>query len=210
MAGNGFFNRRFADSVAYLLGLLLFFLPFVELKSKAIEIGDMKIEGFYMKSRGIDLATGTSASATAGDTTLNINKGLSSDREIFALLAALFGLAALIISFLTFRKRPLVSAVAGLLAAISMTALYFDLENTMRETKQGSADILSGLGVTMGFTLWFYLSLLCFLIGTLLSFMQNNRTSAYDQAPRRAPQLDIENPGDQSEFPKSASESELG
>ena len=41
-------------------------------------------------------------------------------------------------------------------------------------------------------------------------FLKKRKDQPDEQPPKNAPQLDIENPGDQSEFPKSASESELG
>lgn len=41
-------------------------------------------------------------------------------------------------------------------------------------------------------------------------FLKKRKNGDEEKPPKKAPQLEVENPGDQSEFPKSASESELG
>jgi hypothetical protein len=43
-----------------------------------------------------------------------------------------------------------------------------------------------------------------------LFFFRNWKKKANDRPPRKAPQLSIENPGEQSEFTTTASESEIG
>lgn len=46
-------------------------------------------------------------------------------------------------------------------------------------------------------------------IATVL-LLRRNRNSNTEKPPKKAPQLDIENPGDQSEFTTAASASEMG
>jgi hypothetical protein len=41
-------------------------------------------------------------------------------------------------------------------------------------------------------------------------FLKKNKDDVHVKPPKSAPQLDIENPGDQSEFTSSPSESEIG
>jgi hypothetical protein len=205
---NELFRTRYADSIAYIVGLLLFFLPFVEIKSKPIHIGEMEIKGLSIKAKGIDLVKGNSSGSAGAEVDKNQS---SSDTELFAVIAAITGLAAFVVSLLQFKKRWITSLTLGLLAAISMIALYFDIKDSIDDSMGGNSGFLSDLGITIGFTIWFYLSLLCFLLGAYLSYHQRGVTgTAYDLAPKNAPQLDLENPGDQSEFPKSASESEIG
>lgn len=43
-----------------------------------------------------------------------------------------------------------------------------------------------------------------------LFFIKKRSEEATEKPPKKAPQLDIENPGDQSEFISSPSDSELG
>ncbi|HVG12119.1 MAG TPA: hypothetical protein VM843_03900 [Flavisolibacter sp.] len=44
----------------------------------------------------------------------------------------------------------------------------------------------------------------------LLSKKKNASTSAHEKPPKGAPQLDIENPGSQHDFPKPPTQSQMG
>lgn len=46
--------------------------------------------------------------------------------------------------------------------------------------------------------------------GAALLFYMKNKSSQEEKPPKKAPQLDIENPGSQDEFPTTATESEVG
>ena len=46
--------------------------------------------------------------------------------------------------------------------------------------------------------------------GIFMIWRKNKKDQSEDQPPKDAPQLDIDNPGTQDEFPTSPSESELG
>ena len=45
---------------------------------------------------------------------------------------------------------------------------------------------------------------------TTIFFLKRNKINSLEKPPKRAPQVKLENPGDQSEFASSPSESELG
>jgi LPXTG-motif cell wall-anchored protein len=47
-------------------------------------------------------------------------------------------------------------------------------------------------------------------VAAAIFLVRRNRTGNEDKPPKKAPQLDIENPGDQSEFTTAASASEMG
>ena len=48
------------------------------------------------------------------------------------------------------------------------------------------------------------------VIAAVIFLVRNRKVNKREIPPRKAPQLSIENPGDQSEFITSASESEIG
>jgi len=48
------------------------------------------------------------------------------------------------------------------------------------------------------------------VIAAVIFLVRNRKVNKGEIPPRKAPQLSIENPGDQSEFITSASESEIG
>ncbi len=47
-------------------------------------------------------------------------------------------------------------------------------------------------------------------IAATILFIRKNKASGNERPPKRAPQLHIENPGSQHDFPKPPMESELG
>ena len=47
-------------------------------------------------------------------------------------------------------------------------------------------------------------------IATILFLKKRKEAKENEKPPKNAPQLDIENPGTQSEFPSSATESQVG
>ena len=47
-------------------------------------------------------------------------------------------------------------------------------------------------------------------IATILFLKKRKEAEANEKPPKNAPQLDIENPGTQADFPTSATESEVG
>lgn len=49
-----------------------------------------------------------------------------------------------------------------------------------------------------------------FAIGATIFFIRKSKNSGYEKPSKRAPQLNIENPGSQDDFPKPPIESHLG
>ena len=47
-------------------------------------------------------------------------------------------------------------------------------------------------------------------VAATIFFVRKKQTNAGEKPPRKAPQLDIENPGSQDEFPRPPMESEIG
>lgn len=47
-------------------------------------------------------------------------------------------------------------------------------------------------------------------IGAAILYKKKKKDAVHEKPPKGAPQLDIENPGTQADFPTSATESEVG
>jgi hypothetical protein len=210
--------NRYAISIAYALGVLLFFLPFVEIKCNATPLYEAK---------GIDLVTGFTVKEDLGknkfdDVDVNINDNSNERQEgnVFAIAAFALGIIGLILSFLNFRSKPMASTITGVLGAICLIALMIQVKADVEKwgskgntNTNSNTDLFGGMTknikITADFTPWFYLALLSFLVAAFLSY-RKGLPSVAAQPPKHAPQVPIQNPGDQSEFPKSASESEIG
>lgn len=193
---NGILQKRYLDTIAYLVGVLLFFLPFVELKkSSGVVFGEVKTEAKSIKATGTELVFGGSDNSKGNALTSLSNS------EVVAMLAFLAGIAGAVLSFPNYRNRGTITAILGVIATICMIVLYTNLKNVLKEP----TGFFALLGVSIQVTAWFFLSLFCFAFGALAGFIQRNSVPQ-----NKAPQLDLSMPTDQSEFPRSASESEIG
>ena len=207
-AEDNFFRKKHTTSVAYLVGLLLFFLPFVEIKCN-----DMP----FAENTGMGLAFGTDYKVTGGMGPLQGNKDRinSTSKEkgklyVLALAALVLGVAGLGVSLSNMRSGPSVNIIIGVVAALCLIALMFQISADVKgETHPGkSSDFSESVKVSVHYTFWFYLSVCSFLAAAFFAY--KHRQLLPVSPPGRAPQLDLQNPTDQSEFPRAPSESEIG
>lgn len=214
-AEDNFFRKKHTTSVAYLVGLLLFFLPFVQIKCN-----DMP----FAENTGLGLAFGTDYKVTNNLNPLNGDLGNRDKADaaptsengkmyVLALLALILGVAGLGISLSNMRSGPSVNLVTGILAALCMISLMFQISADVKgETNKPDrvSDFTDAVKVSVNYTFWFYLSVCSFLAAAFFSY-KHKRFAAEQRGPARdAEQLIAQDPEDRSEFPKAASESEIG
>lgn len=206
-AEDNFFRKKHTTSVAYLVGLLLFFLPFVEIKCN-----DMP----FAENTGMGLAFGTDYKVTGtGPLQGNKDRINSTSKEkgklyVLALAALVLGVIGLGISLSNMRSGPSANIIIGTLAALCLVVLMFQISADVKgEVKPGkSNDLSEAVRVSVHYTFWFYLSVCSFLAAAFFAY--KHRQLLPVSPPGRAPQLDLQNPTDQSEFPRAPSESEIG
>lgn len=213
-AENDFSRKKYTSSIAWLVGILLFLLPFVEIRCN---------DAPFAQNTGLGLALGIDYKVTGQmrtfqntfedktDTKSKVSKE-SGKQYVFALVALLLGLAGLVFSLMS-GPTGRIQAVIGVLAALCLIALMIQLKMDVSDRTKGGADsdeLGNQVKVTASFTAWYWLSLLSFLAAAFFGWRRSQVFIEHEHPPKHAPQLPIENPGDQSEFPKSASESEVG
>jgi hypothetical protein len=165
---------RIPTSLAFLVGSLLFFLPFVELKCN----GEL-----LAKPTGIDLATGkTTVILTSGEKYWDKKKDWTitttskeQDPNIFAISALVLGALGIIIALLNFQTTPRPSGVIAILAIAAMIALMLDIQSQVNKRGENINNVkvtIDVIKVTADFTKWYFLSICSFLIAFLLSFIK--------------------------------------
>jgi hypothetical protein len=175
------FRKRHTGTIAFVTGVLLFFLPFAEFKC-----GNVAIAG----NTGIGMATGQNWKLTRSfgtnefmskmDGSKKGEKDLMKDGpNIFAIAALSAGLFGIAIAFANVKWRSMAGMCAGLLAVVMLIALLiqFKLEMKSMMGKGGKGD--DSLGMDIGgiikiqFTVWYYLSLLSFIAAAFFNYMRD-------------------------------------
>lgn len=180
-ADHQFYRRRHNSTIAFTIGVLLFLLPFAELKC-----GNMAIIG----NSGIGLATGShwkiSSSWAKNELQERAGKGkteldslLKEGPNIFAIAALAAGLFGLGIAFTAFSWRSMAGMCAGILAALMLVAVMVQFKIEMGRLTSGKKLGDDQLGLDAGglikiqFTIWFYFSLLAFIAAAFFNYMRD-------------------------------------
>jgi hypothetical protein len=207
MNDESYYRRPYFTSIAYIVAVLLFLLPFVEVKCNNKP---------YAENTGFGLAFGTDYRLhkqidASGDNKSSIKIDVTSEKGklyISALVALILGVAGIIIS-ITNQRRKAVNMILGALAAIALMVLALQIKKDLRDQTGVENIKVNNFEVSYEFTIWYYLSIICFLIASFFSFKQAEWSKVHGQPPKNAPQIPIRNPGEQSEFPTSPDESEM-
>lgn len=197
---------RFGSTIGFLVGALLFLLPFVEVKCNNMTIA---------KNTGLGLAIGSefkvSADMNMGDqnTELNTTKTTKEKGKMYIVAAVALGLGVLgfLLSLVAKGSSKAVTGIIGLAAAACLIVLMFqvkpDIETELKNSGGGDNSLdqfTSSMKPVASFTLWYYLSVASFLAAAIMSFVNPVRRVTLS-APPNAPQVPIHNPGEQTEFP---------
>jgi hypothetical protein len=159
-----------SNSVAFLAGVLLFLLPFVNIKCN---------EQKFASNTGIGLAFGTNYKTSSQlnsdkddrKTDLSISEKQSGKMYVAALMAFLLGIVGVILTIL-YPGPSRITTMIAVLAALALIVLLIQIKYDVRD-KSGN-EITKGLGgnlkVKVEFTVWYYLSLISFLAASFLSY----------------------------------------
>lgn len=210
-ATNDVYKSPYATTITYALGLLLFLLPFFDIKCNAITMAQLS---------GINMATGSKPSVSRDLEKLGNNfggKGFDENKDvaktksggdghlfITALAALLLGVAGLLFSLLNKGRNARSTMMIGLLGVVALLASWIEIgayvkANAKTDANDTGGDFAGMVAISANPTFWFFLCLLCFAASAFIGYKQSNEITT--GTPAGAPQVHIDNPGDQSEFP---------
>ena len=160
-----------SSSVTFLIAILLFLLPFVNIKCNNQKFASNTGIGLAF---GINYKTASQLKSDKGDRNLSVTEKQSGKMYVAALIALLLGIAGFILTVLNpgYNKINTMIAVLGALALIILLIqIKYDVKD-----KSGH-DITDGLTANLKlaveFTVWYYLSLVSFIAASFLSYRQN-------------------------------------
>lgn len=212
MATNNFYRTPHLTTISFAVGILLFFLPFAEIKCNGTRLASLS---------GTDLVTGGSPNMNSefenmgrsfgSNNTTTRNEASAEKGKMYplALVALLLGIGGLAFSLIKKGGYNRPAIFLGIVGAVALIILMIQVKsdiNTQMKSESSEMESLSGMmKVSVDFTIWFFLCVLSYLAAAFFSYKQKDTVDLQEQPSASAPQVSIQNPGDQSEFPAAPS-----
>jgi hypothetical protein len=182
----GIFGTKIPSSVAFGVGILLFFMPFLDIKCNSIVL---------QKVSGVQLATGFQIKSPGSENSLiggfeNMNDNspketLTSEKKdpnMLALAALGLGVLALVLSLANAKTGGAGGMITGILASAALIATMIDVKSKLNaelpglQNKAGRKDVsgFDKLGdnifIAIDFTPWFYIAVIAFLAAAFFCY----------------------------------------
>ena len=185
----GIFGTKIPSSVAFGVGVLLFFMPFLDIKCNSMVLqkvsGVQLATGFKIKSPGSDNSLIGSFENMADNDTKVTKKTENKDPNILALAALALGIAGLVLSL---RDAKTGGLIAGILATVALIATMIDVKSKLKaelpdlnKTSGNTTSDFDKLGdsmyIAVDFTPWFYIAVIAFATASFFCYkrMQEHR-----------------------------------
>jgi|GEM_PF-404329 len=188
-AAPGMFGTKVPSTVAFAVGVLLFFMPFVDIKCNGTSLqtisGFQLATGFQMKNSSSDNPFLNDVKTDKVDETITktTTKADKKDPNLYAMIAMGLGILGLLLSFTNAKAAiggAMVTGVASAGALIGMMLdvkkkVKLDMPDTGGKSSSGTDSLgLDKLGdnlrITVDFTPWFYIAVVAFLAAAFFCY----------------------------------------
>jgi hypothetical protein len=177
----GILGTKIPAAVAFGIAVLLFFMPFIEIKCNSMTLqkvsGAQLATGFKIKSPGSDnTLVGDFEKMDKGDSKGD-RRGEENDPNIFALAALGLGIIAFVLSLIDKKEAITGGVISGILGAVALIAALIDIKRKVKMDVPKISNKAQDTGVTdfeklgdtfhiaVDFTPWFYLAVIAFAAG---------------------------------------------
>lgn len=176
----GIFGTKIPSNVAFVVGILLFFLPFADIKCGNTKLATQTGLGFVM---GNEWKESISKSDNMFGNTENKSSGMDNSKDkkegqIYALVAIGLAVLGLLLSFADAKLGGTAGILTGILSAGALIGLMVDIKNYISKQSTTSANNnsdnfhlnMSDIKMTVDFTPWFYVAVIAFLAAAFFSY----------------------------------------
>jgi hypothetical protein len=166
----GVFGTKIPSTVSFAIGIILFFLPFLEITCNSMTIqtvsGVQLATGFKIKEDGGAFMQGMESSNDFKNETAKKTQNRESP-NIYAAMALVFAVLGLILSMRNLKTGGTSGLIMGILSSLSLIGLLIDIGNRVKLKLPGNQ---ADLNINIGLTPWFYISIIVFLAAAFFSF----------------------------------------
>jgi hypothetical protein len=173
----GFLRSPYTTTVSFAVAILLFLLPFAEVKCNGSTL---------MSNTGIGIATGGKWRTVAdagkdlfGGDTNKTSSSVSQDEKQppnkYAIAALALGIIGVGITFLKFKMKSSVVMGIGAIAAVALIILMIQLKSDVNAKMGSGSGFGSDLRLKVAFTIWYFLSVLSFAAAAFFSYKHHKQ-----------------------------------
>lgn len=192
----GLFGTKMPSSVAFIVAVLLFLMPFIDIKCNNMSLqqvsGLQLATGFKMKNNSSDnsLFNDVKTDKTDDATTKSTTSTDKKDPNLYALIALGLGVLGLALSFTNAKAALGAAMVTGIGSAGALIGLMLDIKkkvkldmpgmnNKTSDTDAGGAmdkigdkmsDLTDKMNISVDFTPWFYIAVVAFLAAAFFCY----------------------------------------
>lgn len=192
----GMFGTKIPSSVAFVVGILLFFMPFLDIKCNNMSLqtvtGVQLATGFKMKNNSSDNSFLDDIKPKGTDETITKTaaKTDKKDPNLYAMIALGLGVLGLLLSFTNAKAAIGGAMVTGIGAAGALIGMMLDVKkkvkldipdvsdktpdndvgNTIDKIGDGVNSLTDKVNITVDFTPWFYIAVVAFLAAAFFCY----------------------------------------
>ena len=167
-SSRGLFGTNIPASLAFLVGVLLFLLPFAQVRCNNTILAN---------NTGLGIAMGSEWKPFEEKNSLDNNsakdyQGEKPDPNLFAIASLALGVIGFIVVLLNFKRSGTGGLLIGLLAAAALLGMLFDLKSQAND-KPSAHPVQTNLldvKVSVDGTPWFYITVVVFLLAAFFSW----------------------------------------
>lgn len=183
-ASTSIFGTSTPSAAAFLVAILLFLLPFAEVRCNDRPLANNTGLGIAMGSEWKELVTrdlfGNSVQTRTADTEEHHQK---QNPNLFAIVALSLGIIGVAIAISRVNRGSTITFYIALLAAASLIGMLIDLRSKAKsDTSVKSTDLNVDIGmkITVAGTAWFYFAVILFIVAAFLSLWQKQAKNKLD------------------------------
>ncbi len=195
-AAPGIFTGKIPSTVAFGIGLLLFLMPFIDIKCNNMSLqqvnGVQLATGFQMKNSSSDNSylDDLKSDTVDKEITKATTKTDKKEPNLYAMIALGLGILGLVLSFTNAKAAIGGAMVTGIASAGALIGLMLDIKKKVKldmPSTGGDGDISEGLdkigktvtdkvNITVDFTPWFYIAVIAFLAAAFFCYKRMSAT----------------------------------
>jgi hypothetical protein len=186
-AAPGMFGTKIPSAVAFGIGILLFFLPFAELKCSGTTIANKSGLNYALGKDWKMISTSMLDNKDTKSTSTSTDKMQKGYTQYFAMAALALAVLGLGLAFTNAKTGGSGGLVAGILSAGALIALLIDEKKNLKNSISNQAvdkakdgadtlgfdkigDSMNNIKPTLDFTPWFYVAVIAFLAAAFFCY----------------------------------------